>query len=515
MSASPSLTHRTISGLVWTAGGKIAYALLHLLVIGVLARLVAPADFGVVSAALVVIGLARIVSELGLGAAVVQRAELEQRHRETAFTSSVLLGIVLAAACWATAPLIARALRIEDLVPVTRALAWLFVLQGASAVPEALARRELRFRWLANLEVIAYGVGFGLVGAVAAWAGWGVWALVAAELGQATVRLGLLLVATHFRPRRLWDRRAFAELAYFGSGFTVAKLANYVAVQGDNLVVARYLGPVVLGVYGRAYSLMSAPAYSLGQVLDAVLFPTMARVQREPKRLAVAYRRGVSLIALIVLPATGALLLAAPETVRVVLGPQWNDVVTPFRILGLGMLLRASYKMSDSLARATGAVYRRAWRQVLYAGLVLLGAWVGQHWGVAGVAWGALGALAVNFVLMAHLSLRLAGLKWSALWEVHLPGLRLALLSLPGAWGAATALRAWGAPPVVVLAGVGLAVLAIVAVLVRVAPNAFLGREGRWILEQLRRLAGVTSARDETPAAFHSPPADQPMKVLP
>ena len=87
------------------------------------------------------------------------------------------------------------------------------------------------------------------------------------------------------------------------------------------------------------------------------------------------------------------------------------------------LLLRTSYKLSDSISRATGAVYRRAWRQAVYAGLVLSGAWTGQHWGVIGVAVGVFAALAVNFILMAELSLRIARLSWREFWRAHVPAL--------------------------------------------------------------------------------------------
>src|SRR5439155_10953704 len=117
-----------------------------------------------------------------------------------------------------------------------------------------------------------------------------------------------------------------------------------------------------------------------------------------------------------------ALVLLAPEAVHVLLGARWTRVVAPFQILAIGMLFRTSYKMSDSLTRATGAVYRRAWRQVVYAGLVIGGAWIGQHWDLTGVAWGVLASLTINFLLMAQLSLTVAGLTWTSLWHMHVPG---------------------------------------------------------------------------------------------
>ena len=95
-----SLAHRTVAGLLWMLYGKGAYALLQILVVGILARLVSPTDFGVVSAALIVISQTAIGSSIGLGPALVQRPELEQRHIDTAFTTSVLLGGFLGTVIW-------------------------------------------------------------------------------------------------------------------------------------------------------------------------------------------------------------------------------------------------------------------------------------------------------------------------------------------------------------------------------------------------------------------------------
>jgi len=480
------LTRRTLSGLFWTAWGKGAYTALKLLVLAVMARLLSPADFGVVSAALVVIGFSTIFSHLGLGPALVQRAELEPRHLDTAFTTSLLFGTLLAVLIWLGAPAAAQALRIERVEPVLRALAWVFPLQGLAVAAESRLRRELRFQWLANLEVVTYGIGYGVVGIGLALAGWGVWALVTGQIAQTVLRSGVLLFKQPPRWRHLFELRAFRELMYFGGGFTVAKAANYLALQADNLVVGRFLGPQALGFYGRAYSLMAAPAQSFGTVLDQVLFPTLARIQHDPERLGTAYRRGVVLLGLITLAPSAALILLGPEVVAVILGPGWAPTVAPFQILAIGMLFRTSYKMSDSIARSTGAVYRRAWRQIAYAALVIVGAWVGQQWGIAGVAWGTLGALTVNFLLMAELGLEIGGMTWMEFWRAHVPALRLTVATFPFVWATTAALRRSELPAPLVLA-VALAAGAVSALLLcRRAPNAFLGADGQWILNQLR-----------------------------
>lgn len=472
--------------------GKGAYAVLQMVVLAVLARLLSPADFGVVGAALIVIGVSSIVSQLGLGPALVQRPQLEQRHIDTAFVSSILMGLLLGAVVWLVAPVAADFFRIPTVKPVLRALAVVFPLDGAETVAESLMKRELRFRWLANLDVLSYGVGYGAIGITAALLGLGVWALVLGQIAQSAIMTVALLLRQPPRSFVRFERRAFRELMYFGGGFTLAKIANQLAQQGDYLVVGRFLGPAPLGYYGRAYNLMSAPAAGFGTILDAVLFPAMAKVQSSAQRLAAVYRRGAALIALVVLPASTALVFLAPEVIHVVLGPRWTAVIVPFQILAVGMLFRTSSKLSDSLTRATGAVFRRAWRQVLYAGMVIGGAYVGRTWGIVGVSWGVLLALTVNFLTMAHLSLREAKLSWSEFWRAHLPATLIMAVSTPLVWIVATSFRHWGIAPLgILIAGLGV-VLGCSLALVFLAPATFLGSDGQWMVTTMKSFVQKT-----------------------
>lgn len=482
------MTRRTVTGMLWGAWGKGARAVLQIVTLAVLAHLVSPTDFGVVSASMLVISFATIFSQLGFGPALVQRPALESRHVEAAFTTSVLLGLALGATVWLAAPVIAGVLRMEQVTPVLRALAWVFPLQGFGAIAQALLRRQLRFRCLANIDVATYAAGYGVVGVSLALLGWGVWALVAAQIAQTLLETSVLLYFHPPRLRLLPEWLAFTELLGYGGWFTVALVASFVALQGDNLVVGRWLGAAALGLYDRAFQLMSAPAASFGMVLDNVLFPTLARVQSDPQRLALAYRRGVALIAIVMLPISAVCIVVAPELIRVVLGPRWTGAVAPFQILMGGMVFRSSYRMSDSLARATGAVGRRAWRTMAYAALVLGGAWVGQHWGLAGVATGAAIALVVNFFLMAQLSLRLVPLRWERFARAHAPAVAITAVVAPVAWLTATALRRLDVGPGLVMVVAAGSAAACLLALLRVAPTTFLGEDAIWMVDTLRRL---------------------------
>ena len=491
MAGARSLTETTITGLFWTSLAKGAQGLVQLAAMLVLARLLSPQEFGLFAAALVVAGFSAIFSELGVSAAIVQRPVLESRHIRSGFTLAVGVSLIVGPVVFFSADTIAGFFQIPALADVVRLMSIGFPLQGIATVAQSLGQRSFRFSWLASVDAGAFAVGFLMVAPALTLLDFGVYALVGAYLAQQAVRTALLLWGSPHEMKPMFERRAVGELLFFGAGFSVAKLANYFATQADNMVVARWLGPTALGHYAYAYQLMASPATLFGQILDRVLFPTMASVQHEPERLTRAYGSGVFACATVILPASAVIAILSPEIVLILLGPGWIDVAVPLRILACGMLFRTSYKISDTIVRATGAVYARAWRQVVFAMAVVLGALVGQNWGLAGVATGVVFALALNFLMMAQLSLRLSGMLWRAFGQLHVAGLVLAMILGASSLAAATWLRDAGVGPIWVVSGASLVAVLLFPVLVGLRPKLFLGPDRVHLLRMLARVVPV------------------------
>ena len=488
------LAKRTVVGVLWTGLSKGVEEIVQLIALLVLARLLSPSAFGLFAATMVVIKFSAIFAGIGVAPAIVQRPTLEDRHVRVGFTLSMLLGLAVTAAVWGGANGLAALFQIPELAQVLRVCCIVFACQGASMVAQALAQRALRFRWLAFVDACALTAGFALVGPVLAWLGYGVWALVGALLMQNAVRTLMLLAGQRHSMRPLLQRAAIGELLYFGGGFTLARIGNYLATQVDRLIVGRWFGASTLGLYSLASQFVTAPAYLVGQVLDRVLFATMALVQLEPTRLTRAYRSGISVCALLILPASVVTVLVAPEIVLVLLGAQWTGVVAPLQVLAFAMLFRTSYKISDSVARATGAVYARAWRQWVYAGAIALGALVGRYWGLEAVAFGVLAALAVNYLMMADLSLRLTGMGWTEFVAAHLPAVGLAAVIGCSEWLLVAFLRDH-VQPLVLLIDVCLSAAALALLLCWSAPSLFLGKDAIAVLQSLPVFSGWLDRR--------------------
>jgi O-antigen/teichoic acid export membrane protein len=495
MSRRSELTTRTAAGLAWTASGKLIGAVLQIVVLAALARLLAPADFGIVTAALIVVTFFSMVSRLGLGHALVQSEELDDAHVSTAYWTSLTLGLALALFVWLTAPLAATFFRIPAAEPVLRALAWLFPLRAVVSIGESLLQRAGRFGTMARLEIVAYGIGYGGAGIGAAVLGLGYWSLVIAHYAEAILTLAIVISVQE--PVRLSrpDYRILQRLLGYGGGVTLGKFINQVALQIDNVVVGRMLGAGALGLYGRAYQLMAMPGNLLGEALDRVLFPAMARIRLDRPRLTRVFFRGLAAVGLATLPASLLVIVLAPELVVLVLGEQWREVIAPFQVLALGFFFRTSYRISDSLAYATGAVYRRALRQLAYALSVGVGAWIGTRYGITGVAAGVLGALMVNFALMSQLSLNVLDSSWRKVAAAQAPGLRAAAVVGVASLGMALLLRSAEMHPSVVVVGTSLASFAAITAAVARFPRAMLGEDLEWVVVPVFDRVAVLGAR--------------------
>jgi PST family polysaccharide transporter len=397
---------------------SIVQAVLQLAVLAVLARLVEPQDFGLVAGALIAVNFTAVLADSGVGAALIQRRELTRNHVRVGFTLSVLLGVT----CWAVltllSPEIEAFLRLPGLASILAVLAVVFVVNSLSMGNFLLARR-MDFARLAIAETLAYAVGYGGMAIAFAVAGFGPWSIVAGHLGQAVV---LFVLVTCFAPHSVVPslrRGPLRDLLAFGGGYSIGRIALFASSQVDNVVVGRYLGAQALGFYGRAYQLVQTPANLLGQLANEVLFPAMAAVQDRRPVLRSVFLAGMGVLAAVALPLSLVAAVTADGLVRLLLGAEWLPLSAAFTVIVFGLVFRTSSKLTDALAKATGAVYRRAWRGIVFALLVFAGAFAGQEHGLRGVAIGVLAAMGVNYMLTCHLALALVSARWRDLARAY------------------------------------------------------------------------------------------------
>jgi PST family polysaccharide transporter len=493
-SSPKNLSLRAIQGLAWMVSTNAAQGLLQIAILVVLARLLSPAAFGIVGGALVVMRVADVVGKLGVGNALVQRDTVEAHHLAAALVFFTGWGFVVTVAIIFTAPNLATLLRIPELAVALPVMAVGVLVVNVAEVSLALLRRDLRFRVIAMANIVSHGVAYGVVGIALAALGFGYWSLVWAFLVQLAVRSAMVMIARRHH-WRLWSAPAgLRDLLIFGGGMTVWRLTIKCGQEFDNLVVARMLGAEALGLYRRAHQLSTTAAVFFSNSVATVVFPVASKL-REPERLGNAYLRGIAGTMLLGLPAGTFLAAVAPEAVAVVLGPQWTAAAAPMAILALGLIFHLSQQVTGSIVAASGMVYAAAWRHAVHALAVLIGALIGQFWGLVGIACGVLAAQAMHYAMLNQLAVKITALGWPTVLRAHVPGLLLTVAVALAAWPARLAAIQLDLGPLAILLVCTASTAAMALLVIRMWPRQLLGDEGLWLVERVLRSLPEASAR--------------------
>lgn len=486
MNAKPgkALARRSLAGVLWTTLGSGTQLVLQLATMAVLARLLAPADFGLVAATTLIFSFLALFSEILIAPALIQRAELEPRHVHTGFLTVVVVGFALSLLLNLCAPMVEQGLQIEGLEQTTPFMAIVMFFQVLAAVPDALAVRKLEFKTVALSEAAAYTFGYMAVALPLAYAGYGVWALIWGLVAKFGLRAALLLYIKRADLGLGFDRAALRDVMQFGTGYALMRFFNMSATQGDNVVVGRMLGAETLGLYDRAYMLMKIPAALFQRIAARVFFSALSKVQEDPEKLRGGFSRGVQLSALFGLTMSAALLTMAQELVLIILGNQWTTLIPVFAILATAAYPRLAYKAFLPLLNARGHVYLSAQLQAIYATLVIVGAALSAMWGLKAVAVTVSLAVTINTLLTAEFALRECEMSWRNFLHLHVAGALTGGLIFGAGWSVAFILPP--AAPLWLSLGAKSAVMGLVALTVFASGSRLLlGQHGVWLRREI------------------------------
>ena len=380
-----SLRGRVLRGLGWKVATQVVLQGSRAIVSVALARLLLPEEFGLAMMAVVVSTLALIFSDMALGAALIQRKELTQADRSTVFWLSVIVGSVFTAACALLAGPLAALYdepRVESLFVL---ISPVFVLTALGSTHTTLLTREMDFKSL-EIRMMLGTLAGAAVGVTAAAMGVGSEAIIIQYLITAATSTVLVWVTLRWRPSLIFSTATLRSLGGYSARVFGSRVLFYVSRNADSLLIGRFLGPAALGAYTVAYNVMLVPFSKLAGPIQEVMFPAMARIQDDRRRIGSIWLRVNHIVAAFALPGMLGLIVIAPEFVSVVLGDRWQAAVTPIQILAWVGVLQSLVRLNGSVQQAcdrTDVMFR--W-SLLIASANLVAFAVGVSWGIVGVA---------------------------------------------------------------------------------------------------------------------------------
>lgn len=380
------LGRRTVRGSIVTMLAQAIRLALQLAGLAIMARLLAPEDFGVVAMAATVTAFVGLFTDLGLSAATVQRKEIDQNTVSALFFMNLAIGIVVMAVACAAAPVASWFFDDGRVAWVVVALAGIIPFAAAGAQHRALLARGMRWLTIQWTALAAQALGL-VVGAGVAWTtDLGYWALVASAWASGILGLALLWMVSPWRPTRVENWRGARQALRFGLNLTGFNLVNFLNRRLDHLLIGWLWGPAALGLYSRAYQLLLVPIQQINGPIAAAVVPGLSRLQADPEAWRRMYLDALFGIVLLTAPIGMAMILFAGDLILVLLGEPWTDVTGIFRWLALSLLVQPILNSTGWLYLSLGRTDRML-RWALFATPVVVGAFfLGLPYGASGVA---------------------------------------------------------------------------------------------------------------------------------
>lgn len=348
-----TLKQATTKGLFWSSVERFSNQGVQFVFSIILARLLAPRDFGIVAMIGIFFAVAQSFVDSGFSNALVRKTDRKEEDLSTCFYFNIGVGIVAYIVLFLIAPFIADFYNQPILSPIIRITGLGVVLNSLCVVQQALFTIRIDFKSQAKVTLSATIIS-GIVGVVLAYLEYGVWALVWQGVVMSLVRMGLLWLISKWRPKTGFSKDSFHYLFGYGSKLLVSGLLDTIYNNIYPIVIGKFYTPAQLGNYSRALSFAQLPSSNITSILQRVTFPVLSTIQDDMPRLQTNYRRLLKLSAFIVFPLMMGLAAVAFPLIRIVLTPKWEGCSFYLQIICFALMWYPIHAINLNLLQVKG-----------------------------------------------------------------------------------------------------------------------------------------------------------------
>lgn len=397
------LKQKSINGMIWTVTERLSVQAVQLLVQIILARLLEPAQFGLIGMLLIFTAVAQSIMDSGFGSALIQKKDADQTDSSSIFFFNLLLGVILALILSLTAPLIAQFYRQPALIPITRVLSLTLVINAFSLVQTSLLAKKLEFKTQMKISLLAVMIS-GLIGIIMAYRGFGVWSLVVQMVSKSLFQAIFLWLFNDWRPTAVFSISSLKSMFSFGSKLLVSGLIDTIFNNIYQTFIGRVYSPTDLGFYSKAKSIETAATQATSSSLGQVLFPTLVHLQNDLENLKKAYRKTIRLSLFLHFPLMIGLWAISDPLFRLLLTDKWAQSIPYFRILCIAGLLYPLHVLNLNILKVKGRSDLFLRLEIIKKVLVILAIFITYRWGIIAMLYGQIVTSAIGYLLNSFYS---------------------------------------------------------------------------------------------------------------
>ena len=381
-----SLGNKMRHGIAWMFVGNAGRQVLAFLFGIVLARLLAPEDFGVLLTIQVFTGLAGFVAGGGMGQALVRAKEVTKNDYDIVFTLQLGIGCLIYTGFFFAAPLFAKWYENSLYTDLLRVSALSFIFRPLVNLPSSMLFRQMRYKAQTVVGITSLFVS-SATSILLAWLGYGVWSLIWGGIAGSIINAALLMTIARWHPGFSLDLRRGKDIARYGMLVSANDIVNYLRGQVSIFILSRTLGPASIGLYNKGESLAQMPHSFITSSVYQVLFRAMAAEQDDLDKCRYLFFRSISLVAVYATPFYIGLLWLAEPLIRGVYGDKWSASAGPLMILALAWPFWLMNRLSGAVLAAQNWLNRELPVQVTTVIITALSVIIGLPYGIEGVAW--------------------------------------------------------------------------------------------------------------------------------
>lgn len=422
-----SLKQKSINGMLWTVSERLGVQAIQLLVQIVLARLLEPAQFGLIGMLMIFTAVAQSIMDSGFGSALIQKTDADQTDSSSIFFFNLFLGVILALVLFLTAPLIAQFYRQPALIPITRVLSLTLIINAFGLVQTSLLAKKLDFKTQMKISLLAVILS-GVIGIVMAYRGFGVWSLVAQLVSKSLFQAILLWLFNDWRPTAVFSLSSLKSMFSFGSKLLVSGLLDTIFNNIYQTFIGRVYSPTDLGFYSKAKSIETAATQATSSSLGQVLFPAMVPLKNDTENLRKAYRKTIRISLFLHFPLMIGLWAIADPLLRLLLTDKWAQCIPYFQILCIAGLLYPLHVLNLNILKVKGRSDLFLRLEVIKRALVIFSILITYRWGIMAMLYGQIATSLIGYVLNSYYSGQLINYdQWNQIKDL-LPSLGSTLL---------------------------------------------------------------------------------------
>jgi len=382
-----SLKQKTLNGVKWTSFSSIVIAILQLAQVSILARYLAPSDFGLMAIVSVVIGFSALFMDMGISSAIIHKQDISHKQLSSLYWLNIFAGVVLFFIVYFSASMVAQFYNEIEIIPLIQLLAITFFISAIGNQYRILNQKRLLFNRLAKVEIISGLVSF-VVAVVCAINGFGVYSLVYATLTNVSISnlIFMLLGLREHKPSFIYKYSEIESLISFGLFQMGERSINYFNSQFDVILIGKILGAESLGIYSIAKILVMKPAQIINPIITKVTFPIMSTIQNDRTQLKNIYLKTINYLCSVNFPIYVAIAILAEPLVLVLFGDNWTESIVILQILSFYFMFRSIGNPIGSLQLAKGRAdlgfYWNLWQLLC----IPLAIYLGSFYGLVGVA---------------------------------------------------------------------------------------------------------------------------------